>query len=144
MIFKIYGERNSDTNFLTKLLKNNFGNDLVFEDYLDLNTSICNFWKHGFPDISLDNIDTNLVNIYIFRNLRKWLVSMYHNPYCLDFKDKNRTFEYFITQKHFLEKVIGSSIKNQSLPKSAIKWINSIFNKNHISQIFQNQKLKIF
>jgi len=144
MIFKIYGERNSGTNFLTKLLKNNFGDDHVFEDYLDLNTSICYFWKHGFPDISLENIDTDIVNIFIFRNLRKWLVSMYHNPYCLDFENKNRTFEYFITQKHFLENLNGCAIKNQSLPKSAIKWFNSIFQKNHTSQIFQNQELQCF
>ena len=95
MIFKIYGERNSGTNFLTRLLKTNFGENFVFEDHLDLNTSICYYWKHGYPDQFLNLISDRIITIFIVLDLRKWLVSMFHNPYCLDFNNKNRSFEFF-------------------------------------------------
>ena len=57
MIFKIYGERNSGTNFLARLLKSNFGDENVFVDHLDLNTSICYYWKHGYPDNEFNKVN---------------------------------------------------------------------------------------
>ena len=68
MLFKIYGERNSGTNFLTTLLINNFGEKHVFEDHLDLNTSICYYWKHGYPDESFNVINERIINIFIIRD----------------------------------------------------------------------------
>lgn len=142
MLFKIYGERNSGTNYLTRLLQNNFGIQYVFEDHLDLNTSICYYWKHGFPDYSFNEVNEEVINVFIIRDLRKWLVSMYHNPYCLDFDNKNRSFEYFIQQKHKMESHNGQVIKNQSISKGIMKWIYTLLLFHTSTQTISNLNVK--
>lgn len=144
MIFKIYGERNSGTNFLTRLLKTNFGERYVFEDHLDLNTSICYYWKHGYPDESLNEINDRIINIFIVRNLRKWLVSMYHNPYCLDFNNKTRSFDYFIQQKHKMELHNGQVIKNQRISRCFMKWIYTLLFFHTSTHAISNQNIRHF
>lgn len=144
MIFKIYGERNSGTNFLNRLLKTNFGDKYVFEDHLDLNTSICYYWKHGYPDNSLNNANEKIVNIFIIRDLRKWLVSMYYNPYCLDFNNKTRSFKYFIEQKHEVEMYNGQVIKNQTTAKGIIKWLYTLLFFHTSTQTIANLNIKSF
>ena len=144
MFFKIYGERNSGTNFLTHLLKSNFGDKYVFEDHLDLNTSICYYWKHGYPDNSLNKVNEKIVNIFIIRDLRKWLVSMYYNPYSLDFDNKTRSFEYFIQQKHKVELQNGQVIKNQSTSRSIFKWLHTLLFFHTSTQRISNLNIKHF
>ena len=144
MLFKIYGERNSGTNFLTRLLKTNFGERYVFEDHLDLNTSICYYWKHGYPDQSLNLISDRIITIFIVRDLRKWLVSMFHNPYCLDFNNKNRSFEFFIKEKHQAELINGQVIKGQSTATCLMKWIFTLFFYNTSTKEVSNLNVQHF
>jgi hypothetical protein len=143
MIFKIYGERNSGTNFLTLLLKTNFGDRYVFEDHLDLNTSICYYWKHGYPDQDLNKVDEEVVTIFIIRDLTKWLVSMYHNPFCLDFNNKTRSFDYFIQQKHEYELSNDQVIKKQSISKCLLKWMYTFLFNNTSTEKIINPNIKI-
>ena len=80
MIFKINGERNSGTSFLYEIIKKNFGESRVVKS---LNYPMCKtkFWPHGSPDPRVKQIDDCVVDIFIFRRLEPWLVSMFKNPY---------------------------------------------------------------
>lgn len=44
---------------------------------------LCILWKHGFPSRKTKLLSDKVINIFIIRSLDKWLVSMYHKPYCL-------------------------------------------------------------
>jgi hypothetical protein len=89
MLFKIYGERNSGTNFLTSILtKNNF--DCGFgKHYTDYDLPIIwknefSYWKHGIPNTNLKILGyKKVIDIFIFRNLEEWLISMHVNNYHL-------------------------------------------------------------
>jgi len=74
--FNIYGERNSGTNFLYKLISNNFN----LEGSMDK--------KHSL--IKEHNQSENHINFCIVRNLNDWLNSTYKNPYHIDNKYLNR------------------------------------------------------
>lgn len=90
MKFKLNGERNSGTMFLTELLRlNNFPIhvDSIKKKYISL-------WKHGVPHSSIKIMDKRVVDIFIFRDLETWLVSMFHNPYHLE---PCGTFQDFLT-----------------------------------------------
>lgn len=76
MKFKIYGERNSGTNFLEKILKNSFYIETISNIILENN--ITKRWKHELPKIKKEN---NIIHFFIIRNLKEWLISMYNNPY---------------------------------------------------------------
>lgn len=103
MIFKINGERNSGTNFLEQLIFKNFKN--VFVQHIENN--ICYFWKHGVPNSIIKQKDELVIDIFIFRELNKWLVSMYKNPYHL-IKFKN--FTNFLTNKQMSNEIL---LKNE-------------------------------
>lgn len=79
--FKIYGERNSGTNFVTQLLLKNT-NLLEHSLYYKGGTG----WKHGFPRLNLfnDNVRKKTLFVVIIRDLESWLVSMFKTPYSLD------------------------------------------------------------
>jgi len=90
MKVKIYGERNSGTNFLKNLLLVN-----KLEPYDDIKEgNVIYYWKHGIPDNSIKKRHKNLLEIFIFRRLDEWLVSMFYNPYELE---KKNTFHEFLT-----------------------------------------------
>lgn len=96
-IFRIYGERNSGTNFLEQLfIKNNFTIDktMTKEDYIKNDNKY--IWKHDIPCKK----DKNIVDIFIFRNLEEWLVSMFNNSYHLERKDN---FEDFLIKPQIIE-----------------------------------------
>ena len=80
---KIYGERNSGTNYLTRVLAKNYkliNNDKSGLDIIDGATLDGTGWKHGKPLPSILNKNTTLY-IIIIRDLEDWLLSMYHNSY---------------------------------------------------------------
>ena len=94
-LFKIYGERNSGTTYLERLLRiNNF--PVYVHTELD---GVNSFWKHGVPRTEAKNRKnipehlpelTNKINepvtvidIFIFRNLEDWLISTFKQPYHL-------------------------------------------------------------
>ena len=77
---KIYGERNSGTNFLYQLIEQNIKNIKLHSPYYKSETG----WKHSYPRLNLfnDKINSTLF-IFIIRDLRPWLISMYKTPYHL-------------------------------------------------------------
>ncbi len=70
--FTIYGERNSGTNFLYKLISNNFNLEGSMDE------------KHSL--VKEYNSSQNHINFCIIRNLNDWLSSTYKNPYYIDNK----------------------------------------------------------
>ena len=74
---KIYGERNSGTNFIEQLIKKNCLNINIFSSNYKGGTG----WKHGYPDIKYFNEIDNTLYVFIIRDLEKWLKSMYYQPY---------------------------------------------------------------
>lgn len=88
MHFKIYGERNSGVTFLNKLIEMNF-QDVVYQT---IDNNICSEWQHRIPREKKDN----RIDVFIVRDLRKWLISMYNNPYHLNRKS---TFNQFLLEK---------------------------------------------
>lgn len=90
---KIYGERNSGTNFLQKLIEKNINNIELHPFVYNNKTG----WKHSYPRLELfkNEINTTLF-IFIIRDLNPWLKSMYLNPYSIKkINDKN----LFLTSK---------------------------------------------
>ena len=73
---KIFGERNSGTNFLEQLVRRNIIDINVCSSFY-----IGSGWKHGFPRIELFNEVNETLFIFIIRDLESWLISMYNNPY---------------------------------------------------------------
>ena len=53
-------------------------------------------WKHAIPKPEVKNVDTKVVDLFIFRNLEDWLVSMYKNPYNLI---RSKNFDEFLSRK---------------------------------------------
>lgn len=90
MLFKVYGERNSGTEFIVKLLR---ANHLLVLDHVLFQKDVL-YWKHGVPDPSVKNITTRVVDIFIFRELHGWLRSMYKNPY--ELIKYNTSFQNFL------------------------------------------------
>jgi len=89
---KIFGERNSGTTYLYKLLENNL-----------IDVKLCNVgydggtgWKHGVPKMELFNEEEEFLFIFIVRELESWLKSMYKNQY--NFK-KIEKIEDFLIKK---------------------------------------------
>lgn len=66
----VYGERNSGTNFLEQLIPNNL---------LNIKVSTID-WKHGFPHLDLFDL-ANTCFVFVIRDVKLWIKSMYHNPY---------------------------------------------------------------
>jgi len=93
VLFKVNGERNSGTNFLLNILKTN-----NFPAIADKEVNfIMYYWKHGVPTPYFKTLDERVIDIFIFRDLESWLVSMFHNPYELSTNFGN--FEQFLTTK---------------------------------------------
>lgn len=105
MLLKINGERNSGTSFLHEILKGNFGEDFVYRD--TLKHGHIQHWAHGVPDQDVKTLDDRVVDIFVFRNLESWLVSMFKNPYELT---PFENFQDFLT----LEQTPFSCFRNHS------------------------------
>jgi hypothetical protein len=91
VLFKVNGERNSGTTFLTDILMEN-----EFPVYINGISENFFHWKHSIPKPDIKNVDDKVVDLFIFRNLDDWLVSMYKNPYNLI---RSNTVEEFLTKK---------------------------------------------
>lgn len=95
VLFKINGERNSGTEFLTKILKIN-----KFPHYVHkINERVISHWKHGVPNDDYKKLDEKVVDLFIFRNLDTWLISMFKNPYELKKDAWNNNFNLFLNKK---------------------------------------------
>jgi len=74
---KIFGERNSGTNFLESLIKENIKNIKILSGVYNGGSG----WKHGYPKPYLFKEKKNTLFIFIVRDLEPWLKSMYNNCY---------------------------------------------------------------
>jgi len=74
---KIFGERNSGTRFLMKLIQSNITDINLYPNSYSSSTG----WKHGFPRLERFNNPNETLFIFIIRDLDEWLISMYNNPY---------------------------------------------------------------
>lgn len=93
---KIFGERNSGTNFISSLIDNNIINTNILSSYYKGGTG----WKHGKPDLKLFKDIDNTLFVFIIRDLEPWLKSMYKTPYHLKInRVKNKFLTLFITPR---------------------------------------------
>ena len=74
---KIFGERNSGTNFLELLIQKNCLDVNILSSYYKGGSG----WKHGYPKIKYFNKLDNTLFIFVIRDLELWLKSMYNQPY---------------------------------------------------------------
>jgi len=137
--FKIWGERNSGTNYLECLIGENF--DIIFVHEIIDNTYY--YWKHGTPCNSVKKYlkELNVVDIFIFRNLNDWLVSMYKNQYILKYIEDFKNFltdKQISTEKEFIDFRTNKPINDDDNDKSIFeiryyKFMSIInyFNKNN-------------
>lgn len=124
VLFKINGERNSGTNFLHRILELNgfpvYNSErtrkivqrcprhkcnAIRNKNIDVYNNVIRNWKHGVPmdrykQLDTTSVDPKVVDIFIFRELESWLVSMFKNPYEL-VKSFDDDFKQFLEQKHF-------------------------------------------
>ena len=91
---KIFGERNSGTNYIEKLLTKNIKSQVYIESG-DYKSKLG--WKHGLPNQQKIDVNNTLV-VCIIRDLDTWMNSMYYSPYHLI---KKKNFSDFITQENF-------------------------------------------
>ncbi len=103
MEFMVWGERNSGTNFLEHVLWKNFNliKNSQRETIFHGKKTLLKNWKHGIPNNDYKKeLSMRVVDIFIFRELNPWLISMNKNPYDL-LRIKN--FNDFLTspQKSF-------------------------------------------
>ena len=95
VVFKINGERNSGTTFLTEILKiNNFPCSVT-----KINGRVVYNWKHAVPIKENKELDEKVIDLFIFRNLDSWLISMFKNPYELEESKFNTDFKLFLNIK---------------------------------------------
>lgn len=77
---KIYGERNSGTNYIDQLIRLNYRNFRILDNhFVGVGGS---GWKHGLPFTNRYKTKNTLL-IIVFRELNDWLLSMYYNSYHL-------------------------------------------------------------
>ena len=91
MNYKIYGERNSGTNYLQCLIdKNTFGltNYVCFKGEELLN------WKHTFIS---HNKKVNFNALVIYKNIYPWLISQWEKPHHIHNPEKD--FDKFVKTK---------------------------------------------
>jgi len=89
LLFTVNGERHCGTTFLKEILLCN--NLDVFDGFKS--GAICSMWKHGFASNYLKKLNIyGCVNIFIFRNIEDWLISMFFNPYHLYYQEDFNEF----------------------------------------------------
>lgn len=91
-IIKVYGERNSGTNYITQLLLNNLVGIEIPPSLINRGTG----WKHGEPQPKLFN-KKNTLFVCVVRDIEGWLNAMYHRPYHLN---KVKGFNNFICDRN--------------------------------------------
>jgi hypothetical protein len=128
VLFKINGERNSGTNFLFQILKmNGFS---VYDQ--EIQNNICFHWKHGIPRNDCKQLNDRVIDIFIFRELNEWLISMYANPYHLK---KYYNFKNFLTlpqhsqETHLLDYKTNQCLNNDDKGKTIFQIRYYKFNK---------------
>ena len=94
VLFKLNGERNSGLNVLQKfLLRNNIPCQLnVVTNNIVLN------WAHSSPSQDNKSFDEKVIDVFVFRNLRDWIIGMWSFPFNLEV-DENTSLIDFMEMK---------------------------------------------
>ncbi len=115
-LIKIYGERNTNTNYISKLIDLNLdveeipgtvppgvmwlqkilpGNEIIRDLYFSLTAKKNLGWKHSLviPELFVDK--KNCAFVTITKNPYSWLLSLYKRPYHQYYSDNN-SFEDFL------------------------------------------------
>ena len=107
MIIKIYGERNSGTNFLEQLLEKNT-NCVILPGGHQIYSGI-HGWKHGIPELNKfrEYRKEDVLFICIIRELESWMKSMLNNPYNIktEIRNINSVFDLFTKKFEFRDSV---------------------------------------
>lgn len=131
----MYGERNSGTKFLSRLLQKN-GIDVF---YGAEHKKLIFAWKHGKPQDYLKLINDRVINIFIIRSLDEWLISMFHNPYSISLLN-DMTFKDFLTYENI---PTGYIFKDQGYYLINGKLLNEIDFRKDIFEI-RYEKIKSY
>lgn len=156
---KIYGERNTNTNYMSQLISLNLkaeeihgsvpskvmsiqkyfpGNELIRDIYFYLTYARNLGWKHTrlktMKELNKYKlIQSNLVLLTITKNPYSWLLSLHRNPYHQYYTDKP-SFEDFLQRQW---KTIGRENVDSALKNPMELW--NIKNKSYLQP--QNKKL---
>ena len=95
-MFRIYGERNSGTNYLTHLIEKNFQTRVINHDNIGhiskTNVNLIDDWKHEIPN---PKPHPKTIDIIIIRKLDTWLISFFNTQWHLIYEPH---FQKFLTQ----------------------------------------------
>jgi len=151
-LIKVYGERNTNTNYLSKLMELNLhmievpgivppvilkmqtilpSRELVRDIYFRLTYRKNLGWKHTSvkPQEELRKyklVDSNIVFLTITKNPYSWLLSLYRNPYH-QYYDEKPSFESFLRNQW---KTIGRDNIQGNLPSPIELW--NIKNRSYL------------
>ena len=140
---KVYGERNSGTNYLTQLLWHNFqveilpgvvpalvmglqnmlpGQELVRDVYFALSFRANLVWKHSFVHVErlkrTLGASSDVGFVTITKNPYAWMLSLYKRPYHRHGKEKP-DFETFLQTPW---KTVGRENASKTYPNPAALW----------------------
>lgn len=87
--------------------------------------NVIHHWKHAIPRSDVKEIEPKVIDLFIFRNLEEWLVSIFKNPYHMK---RVSDFDTFLTMKQ-------SSIDRVYLDYKTHKCINLDDNGKTIFEI---------
>ncbi|QEP42037.1 hypothetical protein D5085_02105 [Ectothiorhodospiraceae bacterium BW-2] len=156
---KLYGERNTNTNYLTKIIelnlnveqlegtlpkrktrlyknKNWLKKEAVIDEYFDINFNKNLGWKHSkVLDreclLSYDIVNDNeILFVTVTKNPYSWLLSLYRNPYHQYYKNKPRSFYEFLTTEW--KTVSRENVNCSSLVSPVDLW--NIKNRSYINK----------
>ena len=124
-LIKIYGERNTSTNYFSKLIHLNKlpGNELVRDLYFLLSYKRNLGWKHtrvkSAYELKKYGILKNAICfVSITKNPYSWLISLYRRPYCQYYSEKPK-FETFLCTPW---KTVGRDNCNKMLKNPIELW----------------------
>ncbi|MFK7830972.1 MAG: hypothetical protein AB8B57_14430 [Congregibacter sp.] len=142
-LLKIYGERNSNTNHLSVLLRKNCGrvllpgtapsylqwdgtlepvSEVLRDSFFFLNNARNLGWKHKLPPPTSSfhrfeaRFNCELTVITLSKNPYAWLLSLYRKPYHLKVKS-HQTFEEFLSQAYTPMRREGLKTNFVSIPE---------------------------
>lgn len=127
---RIYGERNSGTNFITKLLTHHFPIEIVNNKYIvDGDVTRVVDWKHETPN---EKTDESIIDILVVRSLRPWLKSFYKTQWHLEHQEP---FAKFLVKPLKISNEMSSQLTSRPNQKTVCgeKFIN-----------FRDENLTIF
>ena len=147
---KIFGERNTGTNYLAKLIRSNLNVNIIrgtvprkslfmlnefTKDLFFFFTKKYNLgWKHSYID--LNKISRLLSIVTLTKNPYSFLLSLYKNPYHY-IGDKPKTFEGFINNHWIVRK--RDNLSNNVLKNPIELW--NIKNKSYMDLYFKKEDI---